>query len=321
MGLAFVVVVVLLEIYRYGVLYFDGTSASSLSILYLLPFVWLLLESRMPPLAGGARRDGERPAWRRIVAGGHKRGAADAGARVGVSGTALEQRARDLGPWFHNLRLGQGEAVQTAPTHPLGDFPSNYWRYFAHAVPDDLTGWKVLDIGCNAGFYSFEMKRRGAARVLGIDHDESYLAQARFAREQLGLDVEFRRLEAYDVARLVEGPFDLVLFMGVFYHLRHPLYALEKVCAQARRRLLFRTLERGSEAVGPVARDYPIDEQGVFADDRFPRMYFVEHSYAGDPTNWWIPNRAATEAMLRSTGMRVLERPCDGVYVCAPGGP
>jgi tRNA (mo5U34)-methyltransferase len=231
---------------------------------------------------------------------------------------ALQQRVRELGPWFHNLRLGRNASVQTAPAHPLGDFPADFWRHFAHAVPEDLTGWSVLDVGCNAGFYSFEMKRRGAARVLGVDHDEAYLAQARFAREQLGLDVEFRRLEAYDVGGLAEGPFDLVLFLGVFYHLRHPLYGLEQVCSQVRRRLLFQTMERGSGAVGPVAADHPLEERGVFFDARFPRMYFVEQRYAGDPTNWWIPNRAATEAMLRAVGMRILKRPCEEVYVCEP---
>ena len=231
---------------------------------------------------------------------------------------ALQQRVRELGPWFHNLRLGRNASVQTAPAHPLGDFPADFWRHFAHAVPEDLTGWSVLDVGCNAGFYSFEMKRRGAARVLGVDHDEAYLAQARFAREQLGLDVEFRRLEAYDVGGLAEGPFDLVLFLGVFYHLRHPLYGLEQVCAQVRRLLLFQTMERGSGAVGPVAADHPLEERGVFFDARFPRMYFVEQRYAGDPTNWWIPNRAATEAMLRAVGMRILKRPCEEVYVCEP---
>jgi tRNA (mo5U34)-methyltransferase len=230
----------------------------------------------------------------------------------------LQAQIQALGPWFHNLHLGPKRELDTAPDHPFGDFPANYWRSFRHAVPEDLSEWSVLDIGCNAGFYAFEMKRRGAARVLGIDHDETYLAQARFARAQLGLDVEFRRVEVYDVHRLTEGPFDLVLFLGVFYHLRHPLYALERVCSQVGRRLIFQTMERGSEAVGPLAEDYPIRERAVFEDERFPCLYFVEHRYAGDPTNWWIPNRAASEAMLRSVGMRLLERPCDGVYVCEP---
>src|SRR4051812_45956312 len=86
-------------------------------------------------------------------------------------------RARELGPWFHNLNLN---GVQTAPDHFLGNHPEQKWRRFAHVVPADLRGKSVLDIGCNAGFFSIEMKRRGAERVVGIDFDERYLAQARF---------------------------------------------------------------------------------------------------------------------------------------------
>jgi tRNA (mo5U34)-methyltransferase len=231
-----------------------------------------------------------------------------------LSTSVLQDEVDRLAPWFHNLRLN---GVQTAPNHPLGDFPAAFWRRFRRAVPADLTGWSVLDVGCNAGFYSFELKRRGAARVLGVDHDPRYLAQAELARSHLGLNVELRRLEAYDVDQLGER-FDLVLFMGVFYHLRHPLYALEKVAALARRRLIFQTMERGVDEVAELEDDYPIDERGVFFDPRFPHLYFVEKQYAGDPTNWWIPNRAATEAMLRTVGMRLLERPCPEVYVCAP---
>jgi tRNA (mo5U34)-methyltransferase len=228
----------------------------------------------------------------------------------------MQERIEALGPWFHNLRLGQ---VQTAPHHPLGDFPSNFWEFFKHAIPDDLSGQSVLDIGCNGGFYSFEMKRRGAARVLGVDHDPAYLAQARFAREQLGLEVEFVQADVYDIDRVTAGEkFEYVLFMGVLYHLRHPLYALEKVAGLVKKKLLFQSMERGAWETTAFADDYPFSERDVFFDDRFPRMYFIENAYAGDKTNWWIPNPACTQAMLRSVGLRIVDRPCHEVYVCEP---
>lgn len=232
----------------------------------------------------------------------------------------LQRRVSELGPWFHNLRLrDQVEEVQTAPLHPLGDFPANFWQFFKQAVPDDLHGLSVLDIGCNAGFYSFEMKRRGASRVLGVDHDPAYLTQARFAAEQLGLDVEFVRGDVYDIDRLVgTESFDFVVFMGVLYHLRHPLYALEKVARLVRGRLLFQTMERGSWDITDFADDLPFDERDVFFDERFPRMYFIEHRYAGDKTNWWIPNPACTRALLRTCNLSVLDHPCHEVYVCEP---
>jgi len=235
---------------------------------------------------------------------------------------SLEAQVTQLGPWFHNLRLGEHRQIQTAPHHPLGDFPANFWQFFKHALPDDLTGQSVLDIGCNGGFYSFEMKRRGARRVLGIDHDDAYLRQARFAGAELGLEVDFIQGDVYDIDRLVGGErFDFVVFMGVLYHLRHPLYALEKVARLVGRRLLFQSMERGSwDTLTPTA-DYPFSERDVFFDNRFPRMYFIEHAYAGDQTNWWIPNPACTEALLRSCGLSVVDRPCHEVYVCAPGAP
>jgi len=230
---------------------------------------------------------------------------------------SLEARVNQLGPWFHNLRLGG--VVQTAPDHPLGDFPSNFWQFFKHAVPDDLRGQTVLDIGCNGGFYSFEMKRRGAARVVGVDHDPVYLNQARFAREQLNLDVEFMQGDVYDIERIVAGEkFDYVVFMGVLYHLRHPLYALEKVAGLVRKRLLFQSMERGSWDVAEFAADYPFSERAVFFDERFPRMYFIEHAYAGDNTNWWIPNPSCTRALLHSVQMHIIDHPCHEVYVCEP---
>jgi tRNA (mo5U34)-methyltransferase len=233
---------------------------------------------------------------------------------------SLEARVHDLGPWFHNLRLGPHADVQTAPNHPLGDFPANFFEFFKHTIPARLDGQSVLDIGCNGGYYSFELKRRGAARVLGIDHDPVYLAQAQFARDQFGLDVDFCQGDVYAIDQVVNGEqFDYVLFMGVFYHLRHPLYALEKVAKLVRHRLVFQSMERGVWDTAEFATDYPIGERDVFMDDRFPRMYFIEHAYAGDRTNWWIPNPACTHALLRSVGFEIVDRPCHEVYVCEPG--
>lgn len=226
---------------------------------------------------------------------------------------AIRTRIAELGPWFHNMRLG---GQWTAPDHFLGDYPAVKWRQYADALPADLHGRTVLDIGCNGGFFSLEMKRRGADRVLGIDFDDDYLAQARFAADVEGLDIEFRRLSVYDVARLGER-FDIVFFIGVFYHLRHPLLALDLVHAHVARDLLvFQSLQRGSPRVAPLAPDYPFAETAPFDDPGFPRLHFVEHRYAGDPTNWWVPNRAASEAMLRSAGFSVLSRPEEETYLC-----
>ena len=160
------------------------------------------------------------------------------------------------------------------------------------------------------------MKRRGANRVLGIDSDSRYLEQARFAAKVSGLDIEFRQLDVYNIATLGEK-FDLVLFMGVFYHLRHPLLALDLLHEHAvGDTLVFQSLIRGSTGIPLVEDNYPFTELDVFRRDGYPLMYFVEHRYADDPTNWWIPNRACVEAMLRSAGFEILHRPEEEVYVC-----
>jgi tRNA (mo5U34)-methyltransferase len=237
-----------------------------------------------------------------------------------MTGVEIEQRIQDLGEWFHNLTLN---GVQTAPNHFLGDYPEVKWRGFAHAIPGDLTGWSVLDIGCNAGFYSQEMKRRGAAHVLGIDSDPRYLAQARFAASVAGLDITFKEMSVYQIP-LLEQRFDLVLFLGVFYHLRYPLLALDILRAHAVENLLvFQSMLRGSSEIGHVAPDYDFNHTQVFDDRSFPRMHFVEHRYAGDPTNWWIPNRAAAEAMLRASGFQITVHPEPEVFICerAESGP
>src|SRR5207302_5679038 len=105
----------------------------------------------------------------------------------------LAQQVRKLAPWFHNLHLPDG--TQTCPDHWLGDFPSFKWEQLAPHVPKDLRGWSCLDIGCNAGFYTFELAKRGG-RVLSVDVDDRYLRQARWAAKQFGLErrVRFQRM-------------------------------------------------------------------------------------------------------------------------------
>ena len=229
--------------------------------------------------------------------------------------SGLEQRIEALAPWFHNINLG---GVWTAPDHFLGDYPGAKFRRFAPHLPKDLGGKSVLDIGCNAGFYSIEMRRRGASRVLGIDSDDRYLAQARLATEALGYhgEIEFAKLDVYDVGAIGET-FDLVIFMGVLYHLRHPLLALDLIREHvAKDMLLFQSMQRGSKFVLELEDDYEFEETGIFFESSFPKLHFVEREYSRDWTNWWVPNRACTEAMLRSAGFRIDERIEEEVYLC-----
>ena len=157
-----------------------------------------------------------------------------------------------------------GEGVRTAPENFLGDYPMVKWQRFADAVPHDLSGKTVLDIGCNAGFYAMEMKRRGADRVLGIDFDPDYLAQARFAAEVEGLDIEFRQMSVYDVGALAER-FDVVFFIGVLYHLLDPVRHLRDVLARTRRAIM---LDTHYAQEGAAVEAYEVDGR-VFAYRHF----------------------------------------------------
>lgn len=111
-------------------------------------------------------------------------------------------------------------------------------------IPEDLTGWTVLDVGAWHGYFSFECERRGADRVLAIDRYawnrfgmDEFLA----ARTRLGSRVEHRALDAHDLDPASIGRFDLVLMLGVFYHLRNPLAALERIRSVTRRLLICET--------------------------------------------------------------------------------
>jgi len=220
----------------------------------------------------------------------------------------------DLGPWFHNLHLPDGR--QTAPEHPLGDFPAFKWRQIEDRLPADLAGARALDIGCNAGFYAFQLAARGA-EVLALDLDEHYLQQGRWAARYLDPEgrVEFRQGSVYDLVD-VAGSFEVVLFMGVLYHLRYPLLALDVVAEKVGGTLVLQTLTMpGSEPLA-TPEDVEIDERKRLLEPGWPRAAFVEHKLAGDPTNWWAADAACVEAMARSAGLRITAHPAHEIWIC-----
>ena len=231
-------------------------------------------------------------------------------------GRHLKEQIDSLGPWFQNMRIG---GVETAPEHFLGDYPNFKWQGFRHVIPDDLEGRSVLDIGCNAGFYAMEMKRRNAGRVVGLEPDPRYLEQARFGAKHEGLDIEYLQMSVYDVPKLKER-FDLVIFMGVLYHLRHPLLALDLIYEHvADDLMLFQCLQRGDERLPELKENYDFSEWAVFDRPDYPKLFFVEERYANDPTNWFLPNSAAMEAMLRSAGFVIRDHPEREVYLLERG--
>jgi tRNA (mo5U34)-methyltransferase len=119
----------------------------------------------------------------------------------------------------------------------------------------------------------------------------------------------------YDVGAL--GSFDIVVFLGVLYHLKHPLYALEKIESVCKSTLYFQSVVRGSGKDFEPADDYPMSETAVFDKPEYPKLYFVEKSFNGDVSNWWMATRSCLKAMLRVAGFKVIQDTNNTeVFVC-----
>jgi tRNA (mo5U34)-methyltransferase len=162
---------------------------------------------------------------------------------------------------------------------------------FKHGV----AGKTVLDIGANDGFFSFEAERRGASRVLATDHFHwsgpgwgnkggfDY-AHARLDSRISSLDIDVPKISPETV-----GMHDVVLFLGVLYHLRDPLAGLANAASVTSDLLVVETVT----ALGLLP---------------WPAMRFYEGAELhGDPTNFWGPNRACLAAMARELGFKRVE--------------
>jgi tRNA (mo5U34)-methyltransferase len=205
-----------------------------------------------------------------------------------------------LGPWFQDFELMPGVSTN----HGNRDSQLNKWKFLEPLIPRDLSGKTVLDIGCNSGFFSFEMKKRNADRVVGTDIMPHCLAQARFLSHWFDHPIELKQIDAYNVDTL--GEFDFVIFIGVLYHLKHPLYALEKVSAICKDTMYLHSLLHG-EGNHETLDNYKFEDRNQFNDPNFPRMYFIEKSFNSDESNWWIPNRSCLKAMARTAGFSKIE--------------
>lgn len=201
--------------------------------------------------------------------------------------------------WWHHIELGYGLVT---PGHQGGPGQSWVSREVCESLqlPDDLTGKRVLDIGAWDGYFSFACERRGANPILAIDNHYRLEREGKeldagrcgfdTAAQILASKVEYRQMDVMDISAEEIGVFDVVLFLGVLYHLRDPLMALEKVAAVTREMMILETHIELNLGKGPRAVFYEHAEQNA------------------DPTNWWGPNAECVEAMTRAVGFSQVER-------------
>ena len=191
-------------------------------------------------------------------------------------------------PWWHSINLGNG--IVTPGKKPMQLLATEASIAFKYPV----AGKTVLDVGAWDGFFSFEARRRGAARVLATDLRSwsglNWGNKASFdlARDALGYEVEDRVIDVYDMTPAAIGTFDVVLFLGVLYHLKNPFGALENIASIASEMLVVETR---------------LDATKV----RLPVMRFYKGPLDGDANNWWAPNRACMLDMLAECGFYNVE--------------
>jgi tRNA (mo5U34)-methyltransferase len=198
--------------------------------------------------------------------------------------------------WYHQITLMPGLV-----TPGIND---SQQILDALRLPESLDGLRVLDVGARDGFFSFECERRGA-EVVAIDYMPPEATGFPIAKELVGSRVEMLQRNVYDLSPEEFGTFDLVLFLGVLYHLRDPMLALDRIRSVCRDKLIVET-QMIDEAllVGPneFKRLAELDPEL----ERIPLMQFYPgDSLNEDPTNVWAPNRACLAAMLEEVGFAV----------------
>lgn len=208
----------------------------------------------------------------------------------------LRKKIQDLGrteSWFHCIELGNGVKTRDPVPH-LQDL----WAGIQRHIPADLSGKSVLDIGCNAGFFSVAAKQRNADYVLGIDASPGFLKQAEFVRDVLGLDIEYRKMSIYEIPALT-GTFDIVLCLGVIYHCTDPFRAAENVASVTAHTAIVESALLNS----PLLSDKPVWE--------FVFPGYEKSSEAADEKerhyNWWFPNMTGLRALFQRAGFTSTE--------------
>jgi tRNA (mo5U34)-methyltransferase len=161
----------------------------------------------------------------------------------------------------------------------------------------DLRGKRVLDVGTRDGFFAFELERRGA-EVVAIDHSDLDLTGFGVAKRIYGSKVEYVQANVYDLEPGTLGTFDVVLFLGVLYHLRHPLLALDRLRALCRELIVVESLVCDARVFTGFETGRPLAEVAPGLTDVPMAQFLPVRRFHSDATNKWVPNVAGLRALL-----------------------
>lgn len=170
--------------------------------------------------------------------------------------------------WFQKINLGNGIV-----TPGWSDPEQEKLPFFG--LPDDMSGMRVLDIGCSEGFFSFEAERRGATSVVALDAYPGSIERFIICRDALGSRAQIDTRSVYELDPKTIGTFDLVMFFGVLYHLRHPLLALDRIRTICAGDLLFQTAGRGETGIAELTFLKDGIQSGPQKRDRDPTVFFL----------------------------------------------
>jgi len=213
----------------------------------------------------------------------------------------IQQQVEAESYWFQKINL-PGPLVTSGWSDPATE------KLPFYGLPDRLDGLRVLDIGCAEGFFSFEAERRGAAEVVAIDSFPDSVRRFNICRAALDSKATAYLANVYDLSPRTFGTFDLVLFFGVLYHLRHPLLALERILSVCSGKMLLQTAiyEDPGHAHIPMSRFYPRGMDSGPDKDGNPLF---------DPTIFWMPNRECVRALVDCAGFENIDTICDADHI------
>jgi tRNA (mo5U34)-methyltransferase len=205
--------------------------------------------------------------------------------------------------WYHRMYLGNG--IYTMPP----TMADQMWALIKPTFPTDLKGASMLDVGSNAGYFSILAKLQGAGRILGVESIDFYLEQAEYIRKIWQMNIENRLMDAHEIGKIDEQ-FDLVVFMGILYHLKNPLQVLEDAGHRCRDAIVVETEIIPEDPRNHViARVGPPGKVKLTATTKGFMKFHERDELNGDTSNWWVPDTECLLGMLRVAGFKYFSRP------------